>query len=102
MRSAFTVARVLHEKMLQLTNDLDFTPSLDVTDEMLILKSSAVAAAKSAVEHAMEAVGGRGFFRSTGLEQVLRDVSAGHFHPLPAKQQVRFTGRRALGLDPIG
>jgi hypothetical protein len=30
------------------------------------------------------------------------DVHAAQFHPLQAKRQHRFTGRAALGLDPIG
>jgi alkylation response protein AidB-like acyl-CoA dehydrogenase len=47
-------------------------------------------------------VGGAGFFRSFGLERLLRDVHGAAFHPLPEKRQWLFTGRSALGLDPIG
>lgn len=60
-----------------------------------------VGASQRVVEHAVEAAGGPAFYRRTGLERLLRDVRAGHFHPLPAKQQLRFTGRRLLGLTPI-
>jgi hypothetical protein len=35
-----------------------------------------------------------------GLERLLRDVRASHYHPLPQKQQLIFSGRVALGLDP--
>jgi len=53
------------------------------------------------VEKALEAAGGAGFYRKTGLERLLRDAHAAQFHPLPAKRQHRFTGRVVLGLDPI-
>jgi acyl-CoA dehydrogenase len=36
-----------------------------------------------------------------GLERLLRDIHAAQFHPLQAKRQHRFTGRFALGLDPV-
>jgi alkylation response protein AidB-like acyl-CoA dehydrogenase len=101
MRSSLVLTQTLYAQMMRLVNDLDFVPSLAISDEILILKSAAVDAARITVERAMEAVGGRGFYRATGLEQLLRDVRAFHYHPMPAKQQVRFTGRLALGLDPI-
>ena len=53
------------------------------------------------LEKALEAAGGAGFYRETGLERLLRDAHAAQFHPLSAKRQHRFTGRIALGLDPI-
>ena len=39
-----------------------------------------------------------------GLERLLRDIYAAQFIfiPLQAKQQHRFAGRLALGLDPVG
>jgi len=101
MQSALVVARALHDRMMVLANDLDFTPSLELTDEMLVLKTQVVESSQRVVERAIEATGGPGYYRRTGLERLLRDVRAGHFHPLPAKQQIRFTGRRALGLEPI-
>jgi hypothetical protein len=33
---------------------------------------------------------------------LLRDVHGAEFHPLQEKRQHRFTGRIALGLDPVG
>jgi alkylation response protein AidB-like acyl-CoA dehydrogenase len=50
----------------------------------------------------MEVVGGGAFFRSLGLERLLRDVHGALFHPLQEKRQHLFTGRLALGLDPVG
>lgn len=101
MHSALTVAQALHQQMTALANDLEFQPSVERSNEMLVLKAQVVESAERAVNRAVETVGGRAFFRRTGLERLLRDVRAGHFHPLPAKEQLRFTGRLALGLEPI-
>jgi alkylation response protein AidB-like acyl-CoA dehydrogenase len=95
------MARTLHDRMVALANDLDFEPSIDRADEMLVLKTEVVRQAQHTVERAVEATGGAAFYRRTGLERLLRDVRAGHFHPLPAKEQVMLTGRRALGLSPV-
>ncbi len=101
MRSALVVAHTCHDRMVALAADLAFEPTLDRSDEILVLKTQAVESARGAVERAMEAAGGAGFYRRTGLERLLRDVRAGHYHPLPAKQQASFTGRHALGLAPV-
>jgi acyl-CoA dehydrogenase len=101
MQSALVIARVAHDRMMQLANDLDFTPSLALTDEMLVLKTHSVESARTAVEKAMEMAGGPGFYRAAGLERLLRDVRAGDFHPLASKPQLLFSGRLALGLPPI-
>ena len=52
-------------------------------------------------DRALEATGGGGYFRVAGLERLVRDARAGQFHPLQPKQQYRFTGRLAMGLEPI-
>ncbi len=101
MRSSIAVARVCWARMVELVNELDFEPSVERADEALMMKSQVAEATRKAVESAMEATGGRGFFRRNGLEQLLRDVRAGHYHPLPLKEQVRFSGRLALGLEPV-
>lgn len=69
---------------------------------MLIRKTVAANACLQTVEKALEVVGGGAFFRSVGLERLLRDVHGGPFHLLQEKRQHLFTGRVALGLDPIG
>ncbi|MND07203.1 hypothetical protein D3C83_290320 [compost metagenome] len=50
---------------------------------------------------ALEAAGGSAYLRPAGIERLLRDVYAAQFHPLPERKQQEFTGRLALGLDPI-
>ncbi len=100
--SALKVAQTCHDAMVRLANDFDFTPSVENTSEVFMLKTHAVEQAKKTVESAMDASGGAGFYRCNGLEQLLRDVRASHYHPLPAKQQMVFSGRLGLGLEPIG
>ena len=40
--------------------------------------------------------------RSSELERLYRDVHGCLFHPLPRAKQTHFSGRVALGLDPVG
>lgn len=101
MRNALLAAQVFHDRMVELANDFDFEPSVEVSDQILSLKTQTVESARLAVERAVDTAGGPAFYRSLGLERLLRDSRAGHFHPLPAKQQLSFSGRLALGLDPV-
>lgn len=83
MRSALVIARTLHDHMVAMVNDLDVRPSLDLSDEMLILKTKVVEATQCTVERAVEVAGGAAFYRRNGLERLLRDVRAGQFPPTP-------------------
>jgi len=87
--------------MVRLANDLDFAMSLELTDAILVRKTLVADHALATVEKALETAGGVGFYRKLGLERLLRDAHGAQFHPLPSKRQQRFTGRIALGLDPI-
>ena len=99
--TALKVAQTLQAEMVRMTNDLDFTPTVENTNEMFKLKAHAAEQARKAVQSAMDASGGSGFYRANGLERLLRDVRASEYHPLPANQQTFFAGRLALGLDPV-
>jgi alkylation response protein AidB-like acyl-CoA dehydrogenase len=90
------------QAMVDLCAEYSFTPDVANTSAVLVRKTIAAQALVAAVEKALELVGGGGIFRSVGLERLLRDVHGAPFHPLPAKRQQRFTGRVALGLDPVG
>lgn len=94
-------AQLAVDDMVRRANDLDFVPSLDGTDAMLVRKTIAANAILATAEKALEIAGGAGFYRKLGLERLLRDVHGAQFHPLPEKRQQLFTGRIALGLDPI-
>jgi alkylation response protein AidB-like acyl-CoA dehydrogenase len=88
------------DDMVRLASDLD-VPSLEVTNAVLVRKTIAAEHVLATVEKALEAAGGSGFYRKARLERLLRDAHAAQFHPLSAKRQHLFTGRVALGLDPV-
>jgi len=101
MDSALFAAQALHERMVRVTGDFGFEPSLSVSNEMLALKSAVSSAVRRTTEAAMDAAGGAAFVRPHGIERLLRDARAAEYHPLPARVQCRLTGRVALGLDPF-
>ena len=49
----------------------------------------------------MIVAGSQGYFREMGLERRFRDVQACRYHPISEPKQHRFSGRIALGLDPV-
>jgi alkylation response protein AidB-like acyl-CoA dehydrogenase len=102
MTNALTTAQLAVEAMVAIANDWDFAPTTETANAILVRKTIAANAVLGAAEKAMEAVGGAGFYRKAGLERLLRDAHGVRYHPLPEKRQHRFTGRLALGLDPIG
>jgi alkylation response protein AidB-like acyl-CoA dehydrogenase len=101
LANLLTTVQLAADDMVRLANDLDFAPSVEVSSAILVRKTIVAEGVLSTVEKALEAAGGAGFYRKTGLERLLRDAHGAQFHPLPAKRQHRFTGRVALGLDPI-
>jgi alkylation response protein AidB-like acyl-CoA dehydrogenase len=101
MLSAFSVAAMALKDMITLNQNHGFAPTLEMADDILARKAIAAEALKEAVEVAAEVVGGGGFFRGHPVERIVRDVRAMHFHPLPSRRQKEFSGRVALGLDPI-
>jgi alkylation response protein AidB-like acyl-CoA dehydrogenase len=100
--NAVTTARIGLDSMIALTNNFAFTPSVEHVAALMARKSIVTRAALEATSKAMETLGGRAYFRSVGLERLLRDAYAGLFHLLSEKKQRVFSGRLALGLDPAG
>jgi alkylation response protein AidB-like acyl-CoA dehydrogenase len=101
MQSDLVLAQTCLEGMIRLANNCDFSVSTELSSRVLALKTHTVEAVQRVCERAIEAAGGPGFYRRTGLERLLRDARAGHFHPLARKPQLQFTGRVALGLEPV-
>jgi len=101
LTNALTTAQLALDDMIRLAADLDFAMTLDVANAVLVRKTIVAEHVLATVEKALEAAGGAGFYRSLGLERLLRDAHGAQFHPLSGKRQHRFTGRMALGLDPI-
>lgn len=101
MLNLLTTAQVTVDDMLAIANDLDFVASIETTNAILMRKTITVNAVMNTVEMAMETAGGSSYFRKLGIERMLRDIHAAQFHPMQEKRQHRFSGRFALGLDPI-
>lgn len=72
-------------------------PGPEATSRIMTGRTLIARAAIATVEKAMEAAGGAGFYRKTGLERIWRDVQAARYHPLQEKAQARLAGRLALG-----
>jgi alkylation response protein AidB-like acyl-CoA dehydrogenase len=102
MENALVTSQMALQGMVDIAANYDFKPVDQTASAIMTRKTIAAQATILTVEKALEVVGGAGFFRSVGLERLLRDVHGASFHPLPEKRQLLFTGRLALGLDPIG
>ena len=102
MLRTLTVARDALRGMIDASEDLRFDNDLDHATAILHRKSIAASAAIETVQLAFELGGGAAYASSSGLGRMLRDVHGALYHPLPTAQAERFTGRAALGLDPLG
>jgi acyl-CoA dehydrogenase len=102
MANALVTAQMALEGMLAIAANYDFALVDETANGIFIRKTIAARAAIQTVAKAMEFVGGSAFYRSVGLERLFRDVQGGLYHPYHEKRQHRFTGRLALGLDPVG
>ena len=99
MQNQLAMAQLAHESLVAMAKDLQFEPSLENSSQVLMRRTLLTQAVIDTAGKAIEVTRGAGYFRQLGLERLLRDALAGQFHPLQAKQQHRFAGRIALGLD---
>jgi alkylation response protein AidB-like acyl-CoA dehydrogenase len=102
MENALVTGQIAVQEMIERCADLTFVPDVNTANAIFIRRTIAAEALRVVAEKAMEVSGGAGFFRSLGLERLLRDLHGAQFHPLQTKRQHRFTGRLALALDPVG
>lgn len=79
----------------------DSPPSVDKSNLIYRYKTITVKAAIQTVEKALATAGGAAFFRNHGLERCFRDIQASRFHPFQERKQYVFSGRIALGLEPV-
>ena len=100
MENALTTAQLAVNDMIRITDDFNFKAELGTVNEMVKRKTIAAAASKEAVAKAVEVCGGPGYLQAFGIESLLRDVMASHFHPLQEKRQLLFTGSIAMGKEP--
>ena len=100
MENALTTAELSVRDMIATVEEFQFTADIATVNEIVKRKTIAAEACKQTVAKAVEACGGPGFLRSGGIESLLRDVQAPHFHPLQEKRQLLFTGSLAMGQQP--
>ncbi|MEM7138466.1 MAG: acyl-CoA dehydrogenase family protein [Myxococcota bacterium] len=95
------IARALWERAVANVAEYEF----EATDERASIgvqaKTVTAEACVRTVSKAMEVGGGQAFFRRIGIEKLMRDVRASHYHPLQPKRQHSFSGRVALGLPAV-
>ena len=99
MRTQLLIAQDTLDHMVAAAND--YQPSVAFSDVLFQRKTACVRAVLRTVELAMETASGAGFFRASGLERCYRDAQGARYHPLTERKQYRFSGRIALGLDPV-
>jgi alkylation response protein AidB-like acyl-CoA dehydrogenase len=102
MENALVTGQLAVRALIDLCADYTFAPDIATANAAFIRKTIAAQSLMIAVEKALETAGGGGIFRTMGLERLVRDIHAAQFHPMQAKRQHRFSGRAALGLDPVG
>jgi alkylation response protein AidB-like acyl-CoA dehydrogenase len=101
MKNQLATAQYALKALVENAADLDFAAELERADAALVGKTVASQAAIACVAKALEVSGSGAFFRRDELELLFRDVQASRFHPLAEKTQTRFSGRVAMGLDPV-
>ncbi len=99
LENALTTAQLAWRDMVRLAGNCDFVPGVDNSNAQLVRKTILTDAVKETVQRALELVGGAGFYNALPFERMWRDVQASHYHPLPEKRQLVFTGRHRLGVD---
>jgi alkylation response protein AidB-like acyl-CoA dehydrogenase len=100
MDTELLAAQSALQAMVQLAAT-DYEPNIHNSDLTYRHKTIAARGAIRTVEKAMEVVGGSAFYRSLGLERCFRDIQGVRFHPFQERRQYLFSGRIALGLDPV-
>ncbi|MBI2256147.1 MAG: acyl-CoA/acyl-ACP dehydrogenase [Proteobacteria bacterium] len=97
MDTELRAAQWAHAEMVRIAETA--APGAATTNEIMIGRALVARHAIAAVELAMEAAGGAGFYRDAGLERLFRDIQGARFHPMQQGPQATYAGRIALGLD---
>jgi alkylation response protein AidB-like acyl-CoA dehydrogenase len=102
MTTRLTSARDSVRAMIDSSQNLRYDNTDEHAAATLARKTTATQAVLDTVSLALDAGGGAAFGRGSGVDRLFRDAQAARYHPLPVDRQEQFTGRVALGLDPIG
>ena len=96
METALRAAQLARESMLEAVRRN--APSAQTINDVMIGRQLVGQNAIHAVELAMEAAGGAGFYRAQKLEKHFRDIQGARYHPLQSGPQAEYAGAMALGL----
>ena len=103
MHNRLTVARDTVRAMIDASADLTFDNTVEHASASLARKTNAAEACIDTVRLALEVGGGAAFGRGAGIERFLpRRPRRPSTTPCRPPNRKRFTGRVALGLDPLG
>jgi acyl-CoA dehydrogenase len=101
MINRLTAARDALRAMIDASDDLRFDNTQEAAAAAMTRKTNATEACIDTVRLALEVGGGPAYGRGNGIERLFRDVHGALYHPLSATRQEQFSGRLALGLDPL-
>lgn len=96
METALRAAQMARQSMLDAVKRN--APSAETINDVMIGRQLVGENAIRAVELAMEAAGGAGFYRAQKLEKHFRDIQGARYHPLQSGPQAEYAGAMALGL----
>ena len=96
MESELLGAKVARNYMLDVV--ARNTPGAESINDVMMGRRLVASHAIRAVELAMEAAGGAGFYRAQGLERRFRDVQGARYHPMQPGPQAEYAGAMALGM----
>jgi alkylation response protein AidB-like acyl-CoA dehydrogenase len=77
----------------------DPSPAMDTIAAVMAAKREIAEAGAEVCDLALDVAGGRGFYRSSPLEQCYRDIRGVRYHPLTPEESLVHAGRLTLGLD---
>jgi alkylation response protein AidB-like acyl-CoA dehydrogenase len=97
METDLAAARLAHRDMVDAAETAE--PGPETTNRIWIDRTLAGRAVLRTAERAIEAAGGSGLYRATGLERLFRDLQGARFHRPQERTQLAYSGRLALGLD---
>jgi alkylation response protein AidB-like acyl-CoA dehydrogenase len=96
METHLRAAKLARQSMLEVVRRN--APSAETINDVMIGRQLVGQNALRAVELAMEAAGGAGFYRAQRLEKHFRDIQGARYHPLQSGPQAEYAGAMALGL----
>lgn len=76
----------------------DPQPSMGTVVEVMAAKREIALAGAEVCDLALEVAGGRAYYRTSPIEQCVRDVRGAKYHPFTPEQSLVHAGRVALGL----